>query len=51
MTIIVAKLVYPLFGWDAPMDKVLGITIIFTVLSIARGYIMRRIFDYFTGGN
>ena len=38
-------LVFPLFGFNPPLATNFYIALIFTVISIVRGYIMRRIFE------
>jgi len=39
-------IVYPLFGHSFTLAQNVGITIIFTVLSILRGYAVRRVFNH-----
>ena len=38
-------LVFPLFGLDATLRQSLGIGAIFTLVSLVRGYFLRRLFD------
>lgn len=38
-------LIFPLMGFDSSTSKNLIITLFFTVVSIARGYLLRRIFN------
>lgn len=45
ISMLLAVIVYPLFGHSFTMAQNLGITCIFTVVSIARGYILRRWFN------
>jgi hypothetical protein len=40
-------LVFPLFGYSPPLSTNFKIGLIFTVVSIARGYLLRRIFEAF----
>lgn len=40
-------LVFPMFGIDIPLSSNLMIGAWFTAISIARGYILRRIFNHF----
>lgn len=40
-------LVFPLFGYDPPLSTNFKIALIFTVVSIVRGYVLRRLFEYF----
>lgn len=39
------RVVFPLFGFDPNFSTNLAIAAIFTVISIARGYIVRRFFN------
>lgn len=38
-------LVFPLFGFNPPISTNFYIALIFTVISIVRGYVMRRLFE------
>ena len=38
-------LVFPLFGFNPPLSTNFYIALIFTVISIVRGYVMRRLFE------
>lgn len=38
--------VYPMFGHSFTLTQNMGITVIFTVISIARGYAVRRLFNW-----
>ena len=38
-------LVFPLFGLDATLSQSLGIGAVFTLVSLARGYLLRRAFE------
>lgn len=38
-------LIFPLFGFDPPLSTNVSIALIFTVISIVRGYLMRRLFE------
>lgn len=40
------RLLFPLFGFTPPLVANLAISGIFTVISIARGYVIRRGFDW-----
>ena len=44
-------LVFPLFGIHIPLSSNIAIGAIFTVISIARGYVIRRVFNHFQGVN
>jgi len=44
-TLVLAPIVYPLFGHAFTLAQNLGITAIFTVVSILRGYAVRRWFN------
>lgn len=43
---VTTLLVFPLFGWEISASKSFWITNIFTVLSILRGYGVRRLFNW-----
>lgn len=38
-------LVLPLFGFKVTMTAALGIGVIFTVISVVRSYVLRRVFN------
>lgn len=38
-------LIFPLFGFNPPLSTNVSIALIFTVISIVRGYLMRRLFE------
>lgn len=44
-TLVLAPIVYPIFGHAFTLAQNLGITAIFTVVSILRGYAVRRWFN------
>jgi hypothetical protein len=46
ISIAAGLVVYPMFGHTFRLIEVTGITAIFTVLSIARSYIVRRLFNW-----
>ncbi len=39
-------LVFPLFGYSPPLSTNFKIALIFTVVSIVRGYLLRRLFEF-----
>ena len=41
-------IVFPMFGIHVPLRSNLGIGAIFTVVSLVRGYVLRRIFTHRT---
>lgn len=43
-SVVVGLWIYPLFGWQANVAEVTGLTVIFTALSVGRSYLMRRVF-------
>lgn len=45
VSVMSAMVVYPLFGHAFTLTQNIGITIIFTVLSIVRSYLVRRAFN------
>lgn len=46
LSLIVWQTIGPWFGYEVTLDKNLGITTIFTVVSIVRGYCWRRYFNW-----
>lgn len=44
ISLAAAPIIYPLFGHAFSMVQNVGITLVFTVLSLARGYLVRRLF-------
>jgi len=49
VSVAASFVVYPLFGHSFTLSQNIGITIIFTVLSIVRGYLVRRAFNWIGG--
>ena len=49
VSVAASFVVYPLFGHAFTLAQNIGITIIFTVLSIVRGYLVRRAFNWIGG--
>lgn len=45
ITLALSPIVYPLFGHAFTLAQNLGITAIFTIVSILRGYVLRRWFN------
>lgn len=45
LAVITQMLVFPLFGLHTTMAENLTIGVIFTMVSIARSYVLRRIFE------
>jgi Na+/phosphate symporter len=45
VSVLASMVVYPAFGHSFTLSQNIGITIIFTLLSIARGYAVRRLFN------
>ena len=45
VSVALAYVVYPLFGHSFTLAQNIGITVIFTVASIVRGYLVRRAFN------
>lgn len=43
-------LIFPLFGIHIPLSSNLLIGVFFTVISIVRGYVVRRLFNYIHRG-
>ncbi len=46
INVVAGLLIYPLFGAEFSFAQNMGIGLIFTVISIARGYVIRRWFNY-----
>lgn len=42
-------LVFPMFGFNVTLGQDVWIVTIFTGISLIRGYVFRRLFNYFTG--
>ena len=38
-------IVFPMFGYEATVEKSLYISLIFTVISLIRSYVIRRLFN------
>lgn len=45
ISLLAQRLVFPLFGFNPPLATNLAIASIFTVISIVRGYVLRRWFN------
>lgn len=45
ITMLVSPIIYPLFGHSFTTTQQVGITLAFTVISVARNYVMRRWFN------
>ena len=45
LAVWVQVLAFPLFGLEATLRQSLGIGAIFTLVSLVRGYLLRRVFD------
>lgn len=41
-------LIFPLFGWKISVAQNLWLGVIFTVISLARQYVLRRVFTHLT---
>ena len=48
VSVLLSMAVYPAFGHSFTLGQNVSITVIFTVASIARGYLVRRAFNRFT---
>lgn len=46
VSVLASLVVYPAFGHAFTLRQNVGITLIFTALSIARGYLVRRFFNW-----
>lgn len=47
VSILSGYFIYPLFGWEATVVDVTGLTAIFTAISYVRSYAVRRLFVWF----
>jgi len=45
IAVLTQMTVFPAFGLTAPLSDHLAIGLVFTVVSLARGYLLRRLFD------
>lgn len=45
VSLLVSWLVYPLYGWQPSMGQMTQLTVIFTIVSIARSWLWRRYFN------
>ena len=45
LAVLTQILVFPMFGFEPSLSENLRIGLVFTVLSLARGYLIRRLFD------
>lgn len=48
VTYVAQFLIYPLMGVETSASTNLGLAALFTVLSILRGYVFRRLFNHWT---
>lgn len=46
VSVLASLVIYPLFGHAFSLSQNVGITVVFTVLSIVRGYGVRRFFNW-----
>ncbi len=49
VSVALSYVVYPLFGHAFTLGQNIAITVIFTVASIVRGYLVRRVFNRLAG--
>jgi uncharacterized membrane protein len=49
LAIITQIVVFPLFGIVTDLNQHLAIGLAFVVVSLARGFVLRRIFEHFSG--
>ena len=42
-------IIFPLFGYNVSLSDNFKIGLVFTAISICRSYLLRRVFNYFTG--
>ena len=48
IAVLTQMVVFPMFGLKAALSDHLTIGLVFTVVSLARGYLLRRLFDRLT---
>jgi hypothetical protein len=46
ISLVTQILVFPLFGLQVSMGTNLSLTMVFTVISVIRGFVMRRVFEH-----
>jgi hypothetical protein len=46
LSVLVQGIVFPLFGYDLPLHSNMAIVAIFTIVSMARSYVLRRMFNW-----
>lgn len=44
-------IVLPAFGYDVSLGDAFGIAVVFTLISLARSYVLRRVFNAMKWGN
>lgn len=49
VSVVLGLAVYPLYGCSFTLSQNISLTLIFTVASIVRGYVVRRLFNRFGG--
>ena len=49
IAVLTQVLVFPLFGLNVSLSKNLGIGAVFTVISLVRSFLLRRLFNTLTG--
>ena len=48
LSVVIIYYAMPLFGFDMSWDKAFGVTLMFTMISIVRVYVIRRFFIRFS---
>lgn len=48
LSLLVTEIVFPLYGLESNLSQNMEITAIYTVVSLIRSYVFRRVFNYFT---
>lgn len=43
-------LIFPVFGWEISVAQNLALGVFYTLVSFARSYVLRRIYNAFDGG-
>lgn len=48
LSVAVQAVVFPMFGYDLPLHDNVAIVTIFTIISMIRSYVLRRVFNWLT---
>lgn len=48
LSVLAQAIIFPMFGYDLPLHSNMAIVAIFTIISMIRSYVLRRIFNWVT---